>query len=388
MMSKGSRILVLVAALALGLVYVLPIWTIDLEAPQYPEGIGMVIRVNTIEGQKPQDLGNINNLNHYIGMKRIVPESIPELKVMPVIVGILMLLGVLAAATGRRVVLHAWVGTFLLVSAVGLADFWKWEYDYGHDLDEENAIIKIPGMTYQPPLIGSKQLLNFRARSWPGAGGWILIASCLVGVGVVVHEHRRARGRDPEGRDVPSPVKRTSRRSISASAAGIATAAAVSSLSGCSEPRPRPVEINVELCEHCLMNVSDAGRAAEILTPTGRVYAFDSIECMVGHLQGDMEGEQVHSAWVTDFAHPPALVRVERAHFLESDALPSSMGMGLTAFARAADRDRTLREVGGRALDWEGVQDLVRESWPDGRPLVAHGGHASALLPFAPGLHR
>ena len=48
MMTKGSRILVLVAALALGLVYVLPVWRISLEAPQYPEGLGMVIRLNTI----------------------------------------------------------------------------------------------------------------------------------------------------------------------------------------------------------------------------------------------------------------------------------------------------------------------------------------------------
>ena len=32
----------------------------------------------------------------------------------------------------------------------------------------ENAIIVIPGMSYQPPLIGSKQLLNFVATAWPG----------------------------------------------------------------------------------------------------------------------------------------------------------------------------------------------------------------------------
>ena len=98
MMAKGSRVAILVASLALGLMYVLPVWSIELEAPQYPEGLGMVIRINTIEGEKEHDLTNINRLNHYIGMQEIVPESIPELDLMPKIVAVLMVLGVLTAA--------------------------------------------------------------------------------------------------------------------------------------------------------------------------------------------------------------------------------------------------------------------------------------------------
>ncbi len=71
------------------------------------------------------------------------------------------------------------------VQVGGLYDYWKWGYDYGHNLDLETAIIKIPDMTYQPPLIGSKQLLNFTATSWPAPGGWALVvASLLVGIAV------------------------------------------------------------------------------------------------------------------------------------------------------------------------------------------------------------
>ena len=62
------------------LTFVFPLWYIDLEAPQYPEGIGLQIWINQIVGQNPHDLANINGLNHYIGMKEIEPESIPELK--------------------------------------------------------------------------------------------------------------------------------------------------------------------------------------------------------------------------------------------------------------------------------------------------------------------
>ena len=192
-----SRLLTAVAAVLLLGVFAFPIWRIDLEAPQYPEGIGMLIRVNTVEGIKPNDLANINGLNHYIGMKAIEPDAIPELRYMPWIVGALAAAGLAAAAVGRRAPLVAWLGAFLAAGLVGLADFWKWGYDYGHDLDP-NAIIKIPDMSYQPPLLGSKQLLNFTAHSWPDAGGVLAGLAFALGVLALVVAVRAGRARpDP-----------------------------------------------------------------------------------------------------------------------------------------------------------------------------------------------
>ncbi|HEY3285674.1 MAG TPA: hypothetical protein VGJ96_00975 [Gemmatimonadaceae bacterium] len=191
-MPKSARILVAVAALLMCAGFVLPLWRVDLVAPQYPEGLGMLIRVNTVVGVKEQDLNSINNLNHYIGMKRIEPDAIPELKYMPAILGVLVVSALGVAALGKRGVLSAWTAAFGAVLAAGLYDYWKWGYEYGHDLDVETAIIKIPDMTYQPPLIGSKQLLNFTATSWPASGGWLLvIATALVAV-AVWQSYRRA----------------------------------------------------------------------------------------------------------------------------------------------------------------------------------------------------
>jgi copper chaperone NosL len=196
MMTARARLLLIVAAALLGTMFVAPIWRVYLQAPQYPEGIGMQIWVNTVTGAKENDLDNINNLNHYIGMKRIVPESIPELRLMPFIVGALIVSGLGAAALGRRRGAMVWVGMFAVVAVVGLADFWKWEYDYGHDLDMENAIIKIPGMSYQPPLIGSKQLLNFTATSIPGPAGIAAMISLGLGVLALLIDRRGPRPLD------------------------------------------------------------------------------------------------------------------------------------------------------------------------------------------------
>jgi copper chaperone NosL len=120
---------------------------------------------------------------------------VPELSIMPWLVGSVIVGGLIVAALGSRLLLLSWAGGFAGVAAVGLADFWRWTYDYGHNLDYENAIIKVPGMTYQPPLIGTKQLLNFTASSWPAAGGWLAFAAMALVVAAVVIAWRAKPGR-------------------------------------------------------------------------------------------------------------------------------------------------------------------------------------------------
>lgn len=181
-MNRNSKVLMAIAALLLVGVYFVPIWQISLDAPQYPEGLGLEIWVNTVDGQNPHDLSKINNLNHYIGMKTIEPDAIAELKIMPVLIGLMIVLGLIAAYSGKRSLMIGWLALFAILGAVGLYDFYLWEYDYGHNLDMEHAIIKIPGMSYQPPLLGSKQLLNFTATSLPGIGGYLMAASALAGL--------------------------------------------------------------------------------------------------------------------------------------------------------------------------------------------------------------
>jgi hypothetical protein len=190
-MKPISRILIVIAALALSVTYFTPLWKIALVAPQYPEGLGFQIWINQLRGEHPGDLNKINNLNHYIGMKKIIPESIPELKVMPWIMRAVMVLGLVAALVGKRTFLLIWLIVFIAVAVAGFVDYYLWGYDYGHNLDTAHAIIKIPGMSYQPPLIGSKKLLNFTAISLPGSGGWTAIGSFLVGALVWLFETRR-----------------------------------------------------------------------------------------------------------------------------------------------------------------------------------------------------
>jgi len=191
-MSIPSRVLLVLASLLLAATLATPIWRVELVAPQYPEGLGMEIRAHTIHGVREHDLDNMNELNHYIGMKRIEPDSIAELRIIPWVIGALAAFGLVAALVGRRALVWAWLVTFAAGAIAGLVDFWRWEYDYGHNLDLEHAIIKVPGMTYQPPILGSKQLLNFTATSLPALGGWLAGAAFLLGVVALVLTRHRA----------------------------------------------------------------------------------------------------------------------------------------------------------------------------------------------------
>ena len=65
-----------------------------------------------------------------------------------------------------------------VLSTAGLIDFYIWEHDYGHDLDPK-AIMKFTNpdgsiMGFQPPLFGSKDILNFTAHSYPQLGAYFL----------------------------------------------------------------------------------------------------------------------------------------------------------------------------------------------------------------------
>lgn len=171
---------ILVMALALALVYITPLWYIHLTAPQYRDGLSMSIHINKITGGTEHDLKNINLLNHYVGMKEIHAESFPEFDIMPYILLFLIAGGIATFFYAKRFMVYLGVLTFAAVAIAGMVDFGAWLHDYGTNLSPD-APLKIPGLTFEPPLLACKAMMNFNACSWPHVGGTILL---LVGAGL------------------------------------------------------------------------------------------------------------------------------------------------------------------------------------------------------------
>jgi len=176
---RKSKIMMFVAViLPLGL-FLFPLWKITLEAPQYPIPLGMYIYINDFADANPHDIKNINLMNHYVGMKYI-PEAIPEFKIFPAGILITTLLGLFIAFKGNYKWFLFWFILMIVLSSAGLYDFYLWEHDYGHDLDPK-AIMKFTNpdgsvMGFQPPLFGTKHILNFTAHSFPRLGAYFLAA--------------------------------------------------------------------------------------------------------------------------------------------------------------------------------------------------------------------
>ena len=183
-----SRIIIALSALLMVSAYFVPLWRILMWAPQYPEGLGMKIWINNITG----DVRIISALNHYIGMRHIEVSMFPEFKYMIYIVAFIIAVGLLTSIINRRLMLWIYTGLIILSGIAALVDFYLWGYDYGHNLDP-NAAIVVPGMAYQPPVIGTKQLLNFTAFSGPDVGGWIFLAAGLLAVATLVFEIYKSR---------------------------------------------------------------------------------------------------------------------------------------------------------------------------------------------------
>ena len=178
MRKNRSRILMVIVAMCLGSLFFLPMWKITLIAPQYPHGVQMHIHIDKIGGKDPGTLQNVNILNHYIGMKPIEPDSIPELKILPYVIGFFIAFALFAAVLDNKYLYISFVVIFIIGCAIGLYDFYLWEYDYGHNLDP-NAPMKFDE-SFQPPLIGNKTIINFIAKSWPHTGGWLAVLGLVL----------------------------------------------------------------------------------------------------------------------------------------------------------------------------------------------------------------
>lgn len=188
-MKTSGIIMILGSALLLGLFYY-PLWNIRLEAPQYPDPLGMDIYIAGIEGEEEFDIQNIDGINHYIGMKKIPkPQEMWEFNVFPIVIGGMAGLGILLGILGFFGKISpnwflAWLILMTILGLLGMYDFNNWLIEYGTDLDPK-AIIKLTDadgnpLSYKPPLLGSEKILNFTAHSYPKTGAYMMFVGMFL----------------------------------------------------------------------------------------------------------------------------------------------------------------------------------------------------------------
>ncbi|MBV9010284.1 MAG: hypothetical protein JO354_14140 [Verrucomicrobia bacterium] len=174
-----SRLLLLAAAITIAVSLFFPLWRMHLVAPQYSDGLDLYIYTYKIVGGglNGQHLNEINGLNHYIGMKPIQQADFLEMRWMPFVFGLIILMilrSIVFGSMGNLVDLFA---VYCYFGIFSIASFWYRLYTYGHNLDP-HAPVRIKPFT--PLLIGVKQIANFREYSFPQLGAILLCASVLM----------------------------------------------------------------------------------------------------------------------------------------------------------------------------------------------------------------
>lgn len=189
--SPRARLGVLGAGALLPVALFFPLWQITMFANQFPEGIRLSIYAyKLVGGNGGADLQGINILNHYIGMRDIQAADFAEMKFIPFLLGVFVLLGLRTAVFARVRDLVDLTVLFVYFSLFSFGIFWYRMYSYGHRLDPE-AAIKVPPFT--PPVIGHQHIANFDVYSTPGLGTVLLGAFVLGLVTLLVLEGRRDR---------------------------------------------------------------------------------------------------------------------------------------------------------------------------------------------------
>jgi copper chaperone NosL len=173
-LTPPSRVLVLVAALlVVGSLFV-PLWHMTFVAQQYPEGLDLwIFSHDLVGGDDGNDLTEINVLNHYIGMAQLKPADFNELKWLPLVIGLIVVLTLRVAAIGD---LRSLVDVLVLAGYFGAFSLWSFWYrlgSYGHNLDPKASVKVAP---FMPPIFGYKLVGQFDVWSYPTWGSYLFVA--------------------------------------------------------------------------------------------------------------------------------------------------------------------------------------------------------------------
>lgn len=331
-LSGLSRVIIFICGLGLIIVLFVPLWQIELNAPQYPEGLVLKMYPHKIAG----NVDIINGLNHYIGMKTLHTKDFMEFTVLPYFIIFFAAFCFLVAFLKKRKWLIALFTLFVLFGIIAMVDFWRWEYNYGHDLSPD-AAIQIPGMAYQPPLIGYKKLLNFGAYSIPDIGGWIFVGVGLLLLTVLIIEFRKR--------------KTLVKASVKKNAAAI-SAFVIFGLMSCNTG-PQPIIIGADACSFCKMSIADNRFGAEIITKKGKIFKFDDMHCVLAFRKANtINNNDIKETWLVNFEEPHNLIEAPKAFLLKSDKLHSPMSGNIANFSDNNKLTEAVERFNGEEVAW------------------------------------
>jgi copper chaperone NosL len=189
-------------------------------------------------------------------------------------------------------------------------------------------------MSYQPPLIGFKQLLNFGAYSFPDTGGWLFFG---VGIAILLAYIKE------------SFFRKTNLHPV------ICISFLVFGFTGCSVRNPEPVKLNTDNCTYCKMTIAEEKFAAELITNKGKLFKFDDLYCMLQYKKLNVSTEK-NRYFVANYSKPKQFLDATTAVYIQNNQLKSPMLGNMMAFPDLAAAQKN--DPSGTIVlqNWEQIQ--------------------------------
>lgn len=159
-----------------------PYWHMELDAPQYPNGLFLTAYCNLLTG----DVREIDGLNHYIGMRPLGEAAQFERAA-----AIYMIIAMFLLIEGAAFIHSKWA-VLLAIPAITFPagfyiDLFYWMRKFGMNLDPE-APLSSSVKPFVPTVIGEGGIGQFKTYAEWGTGYWLAVwAAGLIVVGFLFH---------------------------------------------------------------------------------------------------------------------------------------------------------------------------------------------------------
>lgn len=161
-----------------------PYWHMELNAPQYPDGLYLTAYVNHLAG----DVKEIDGLNHYIGMRPLGEAAAFERAA-----SVWMIIAMFLLVEGAAVIHSRWA-VLLALPAVTfplgfILDLHYWMRTFGLNL-KPDAPLSAAVKPFVPTVLGEGGIGQFKTFAEFGFGYWLAVAGAVLTiVGFVFHRH-------------------------------------------------------------------------------------------------------------------------------------------------------------------------------------------------------
>lgn len=121
---------------------------------------------------------------------------------------------------------------------------------------------------------------------------------------------------------------------------------------------PRPIVFGEDCCTHCRMVLMDPKFGIELVTPKGKTFFFDDVNCVVAYeTTGQWDPADGSQLYFVDFAKPGELVPLDQCHFVQSETIKAPMASQVAVFGSSKVSEEYREKWNGRNLTWPEIQE-------------------------------